>query len=181
MEVNSTNKSNASAMQIGILFGVLMILEFVVLYVIDIDPKSNPMVGTIMNFCNYLIFPNITIYLVCTNYKKSNYGYISFGECIKKGISACLIGGLIYVLFSVFFNYLFPEFVEDLLRKTKAVMIQNSPKMTSEELEMAMTWTKKFMNPMIMIPVTLLMYSFIGLIYSLIIGAIIKKDKPQSI
>ncbi len=165
-------------MQIGTLFGVIMILEFVVFYFLNIDPTSNPIAGKIMNTCNYLIFPNITIYLVCSNYKKSNYGYISFGECIKKGISACLIGGLVYVIFSVFFNYLFPEFVDDLLRKTKAVMIQNSPKMTSEDIEMAMTWTKKFMNPMIMVPVTLLMFSFIGLIYSLIIGAIIKKDKP---
>jgi uncharacterized protein YacL len=60
-------------------------------------------------------------------------------------------------------------------------MLQKSPDMTGEQLDMAMTWTKKFMSPMLMVPVTVLMYSFIGLIYSLIIGAIVKKDKPQSI
>ena len=59
-------------------------------------------------------------------------------------------------------------------------MIQKSPELTSEQLEVAMVWTKKFMNPMIAVPTTLLMFSFMGLIYSLIIGAIVKKDKPQS-
>jgi Protein of unknown function (DUF4199) len=181
MEANTTSTPTTSAIQLGIVFGIIMVLEFVVLYVMDIDPISNPMVGTIMNTCNYLVFPIVLIYLVCTAYKKSNFGFISFGECLKKGVTVCLIGGLIYALFSVVFNYFFPEFVEDILRKTKAVMIQKSPEMTSEQLEMAMTWTKKFMSPMLIVPVTVLMFSFIGLIYSLIIGAIIKKDKPQSI
>ena len=181
MEENTTNAPTTSATQLGILFGIIMVLEFVVLYIMNIDPISNPMVGTIMNVCNYLVFPVALIYTVCNAYKKSNFGFISFGECLKKGVTVCLIGGLIYALFSVVFNYFFPEFVEEILRKTKAVMIQKSPEMTSEQLEMAMTWTKKFMSPMLIVPVTLLMFSFIGLIYSLIIGAIVKKDKPQSI
>jgi hypothetical protein len=181
MEVNTTNTPTTSPIQLGIVFGVIMVLEFVLLYIMDIDPISSPMVGTIMNTCNYLIFPIILIYYVCSTYKKSNFGFISFGECLKKGVTVCLIAGLIYSLFSVVFNYFFPEFVEDILRKTKAVMMEKSPEMTSEQLEMAMTWTKKFMNPMVMVPVTVLMFSFIGLIYSLIIGAIVKKDKPQSI
>ena len=181
MEENTTNTPTTSAVQLGVLFGIIMVLEFVVLYIMDIDPISNPMIGTIMNTCNYFVFPVGLIYMVCNAYKKSNFGFISFGECLKKGVTVCLIGGLIYALFSVVFNYFFPEFVEEILRKTKAVMIQKSPDMTSEQLEMAMTWTKKFMSPMLIVPVTLLMFSFIGLIYSLIIGAIVKKDKPQSI
>ena len=181
MEENTTNTPATSPIQIGMLFGVIMVLEFVVLYILDIDPISSPMTGTIMNICNYLIFPVTLIYVVCNAYKKSNFGFISFGECLKKGVTVCLIAGLIYALFSVIFNYFFPEFVEDILRKTRAVMLQKSPDMTGEQLDMAMTWTKKFMSPMLMVPVTVLMYSFIGLIYSLIIGAIVKKDKPQSI
>jgi hypothetical protein len=45
---------------------------------------------------------------------------------------------------------------------------------------MAMSMTKKFMSPALMVPVTIAMYSFIGLIYSLIIGAFVKNDNPQS-
>jgi uncharacterized protein YacL len=45
---------------------------------------------------------------------------------------------------------------------------------------MAISFSKKFMNPAIAIPVSVVMYAFIGLIFSLIIGAIVKKDPNQS-
>ena len=38
-----------SALQYGALFGVLMILEFVIVYVMDVDPISNPTTGIIIN------------------------------------------------------------------------------------------------------------------------------------
>jgi energy-converting hydrogenase Eha subunit A len=180
MTENTTAVSTKSSVQLGVLFGVIMVLEFVVSYVMNIDPISNPMAGTIMNTFNYLIFPVLLISIACNSYKKANGGYISFGQCLKTGVTLCLIAGLIYALFSVVFNMIFPEFVEEILQKTRAVMLEKSPELTSEQLEMAMTWTRKFMNPMIALPVTLLMFCFLGLIYSLIIGAIVKKDKPQS-
>ena len=181
MTENNTTQTTISALQLGILFGIIMILQFVVLYVLNIDPISMPMVGTIMNVFNYFIIPAVMIYLACTGYKKSNFGFISFGECIKKGVSLCVVAGLIYAIFSALFNYFFPEFVEEILRKTRAVMLEKSPEMTADQVEMALSWTRKFMSPMLIVPVTILMYSFLGLIHSLIIGAIVKKDKPQSI
>jgi len=36
------------------------------------------------------------------------------------------------------------------------------------------------MSPIFAIPITIVMYAFIGLIYSLIVGAIVKKDPNQS-
>ena len=177
---NKDNLTIKPAIRLGVLFGIIMVLEFMIFYVMDIDPITNPTVGAVMNFCNYLIFPVALISHVLNDYKKTNHGFISFGESLKLGVTLCFIAGLIYALFSVIFNMIFPEFVDEILKKTKAVMIQKSPDMTSEQLEMAMTWTKKFMNPMIVVPVTILMFSFLGLIYSLIIGAIVKKDKPQS-
>jgi hypothetical protein len=36
------------------------------------------------------------------------------------------------------------------------------------------------MNPAVAIPFTIAMYAFLGLIYSLIVGAVMKKENPQS-
>lgn len=170
-----------SALQFGILFGVIMVLEFMVSYILNIDPISNPTFGLILNSLNYFILPLVLIYIGCTNYKKLNSGFISFGECLKVGVTICLIAGLIYAFFTVVFNLIFPEFIEDILRKTRAVMIEKNSQMTDEQLEMAMSWTRKFMNPTLVVPVTAAMFSFIGLIYSLIIGAVVKKNKPESL
>jgi hypothetical protein len=171
-----------SALQYGALFGILMVLEFVIVYVMDVDPISNPTAGIIINTLNYLVFPVGIITIGCMNYKKNlNNGFISFGECLKIGVTICLIAGLIYGIFSAVFNMIFPEFIEELMKKTRQVMLKQNPSMTSAQAEMAISMTKKFMSPAIVIPATIAMYSFIGLIYSLIIGAFVKNDNPQSL
>ena len=65
-----------------------------------------------------------------------------------------------------------------MLEISKEGMITQNPNISSKELEMGLSMVKKFMNPLIVLPVTLVMYSLIGLIYSLIVGAIVKNDKP---
>jgi hypothetical protein len=170
-----------SALQYGALFGVLMVLEFVIVYVMDIDPILNPTTGIVINTLNYLIFPVSIITFGSVNFKKNlNNGFVSFGECLKIGVTICLIAGLIYGVFSAVFNMIFPEFVEEIMKKTRQVMLQQNPNMTSEQAEMAISMTKKFMNPAIVIPATVAMFSFIGLIYSLIIGAFVKNENPHS-
>lgn len=179
MKVNNAPSTAKSAVQPGIFFGVLMVLEFVIFYVLDIDPLSNPEVGVIANILNYLILPVTFISLACHAYKSANLGFISFGECLKIGVTVSVIAALIYAIFNAVFMMLFPEFVENIIQKTIAVL-RTQPGMTDESLDMAISWTRKMMSPAISIPVTLLMYAFIGLILSLIIGAIMKKDKNQS-
>lgn len=163
----------------GLLFGVIMVLEFVIMYVIGMKSLVNSSVGVIVNIANYLVLPLIFIYLGCNHYKKDiNNGFISFSECLKTGVSITVIAGLVYAIFSVIFNLIFPEFINEMLEISKEGMITQNPNITSQELEMGLSMVKKFMNPLIVLPVTLVMYSLIGLIYSLIIGAIIKNDKP---
>ena len=109
-----------------------------------------------------------------------NGGYASFGECLKVGVTICVIAGLVAGIFTVVFNAIFPEYVEELMRKTRSVMLSDNSDMTEEQVDMAIDVTRKFMSPFIAIPSTIAIYAFIGLIYSLIIGAIVKKDRNQS-
>ncbi|WP_284651300.1 DUF4199 domain-containing protein [Flavobacterium terrisoli] len=170
-----------SALQFGVLFGLIMTLEFVVSYVLNIDPATNQTFGIFLNLLNFLILPILFIALACTNYKnKINSGFVTFGECIKIGVVVCVIAALLYGIFTAIFNVIFPEFAEEILRKTRDVMMKQNPDMPQEQMEMALSWTKKFMNPAIAIPFTVVMYAFIGLLYSLIVGAIVKKERPQS-
>ncbi|CAM3703178.1 DUF4199 domain-containing protein [Flavobacterium chungbukense] len=163
----------------GVLFGVIMILEFVVMYVIGMKSLVNSSFGIIVNLANYLVLPVLFIFLGCNQYKKKiNNGFISLSECLKTGVSITVLAALIYAAFNVIFNLIFPDFVNEMLDITKSEMIAKNPQMTAKELEMGLGMVKKFMNPFIVFPVTLVMYALIGLIYSLIIGAIVKNEKP---
>ena len=176
--------TNASAtkpaMQYGILFGVLMVLEFVIGYTMDIDPATNPTYGWIINILNYFIFPLLFIAMGCNAFKKSNNGFATFGQCLKVGVIICLIAALIYSIFFAIFTLIFPDFIPELIEKIKSSMIAQNPDMPQNQMDMALSMTEKFMKPYILIPVTVLMYAFIGLIWSLIVGAAVKKEKPVS-
>jgi hypothetical protein len=151
------------------------------MYLVGMKSLINTSVGTIANIANYMILPILFIYIGCTNYKKNiNNGFISLNESLKTGISITFVAALVYAVFNVVFNFIFPEFIDEMIAITKEGMLAENPTMTSEQMEMGLSMVKKFMNPFIVLPVTLAMYSFFGLIYSLIIGAIIKNEKPQS-
>ncbi|HEU0135857.1 MAG TPA: DUF4199 domain-containing protein [Flavobacterium sp.] len=178
MENTTTVTPAKSAIQYGVIFGIIMVLEFVIGYVMNFDPISDPWFGTTINVLNYFILPILLITIGINNYKKLNHGFISFSQCLKIGVTICIIAGLIYAIFSAIFMTLFPEFVDELLAKTRSALAKTEG-MTDEGMEVALSWTKKFMSPVFAVPATLLMFSFIGLIYSLIIGAIMKNNKPE--
>ncbi|MCC9061526.1 DUF4199 domain-containing protein [Flavobacterium piscisymbiosum] len=166
----------------GVLFGVIMVLEFVIMYVIGMKSLVNSSAGSIVNIANYLILPILFIYIGCNNYKKNiNNGFISFSECLKIGISITFVAAFVYATFSVIFNFIFPEFINEMIDISKEGMLAKNPQMAAKEMEMGITMIKKFMNPFIVFPVTLVMYSFFGLLYSSLIGAIIKNNNPQSL
>lgn len=178
MENNSiTPKKNP---QLGIIFGLLMILSFVIIYISGVDVIESPMIGTVSSILSYFFFPVIFIFLSCLDYRKKNGGYISFVEALKTGVSTVFIGALIFVVFNAIFNFLFPEYLELVLSQTKQIMIKQKPNITQKELELGVEMARKFSSPLFTIPITLLSFSFIGLLYSCVIGLVVKKDNPQS-
>ena len=66
-----------SGFSFGILFGVIMVLEFVIMYVIGMKSLVNSSAGVIVNIANYLILPVTFIFLGCNNYKKNRNLVIS--------------------------------------------------------------------------------------------------------
>ncbi len=165
-------------LEYGCYFGLAVIVSFVIIYALNIDPISNPLAGTLSSLFSYLVFPVTFITLAINTFKKNNNGFVSLGEAIKTGITVAFIGAVIFGVFSVIFNMLFPEYMDEILNQTRRLMMKQNPNMTSAQLEAAISMTKKFSSPVFSVPLSIVMFSFIGLIYSLIIGAIVKKDKP---
>jgi hypothetical protein len=166
-----------SAIPYGIIFGVIMVLEFVISYVMDLGAED-AWAGVLMNLLNFLILPFIFILMACNNYKnKINGGFISFGQCIKAGVVVGVFAALVSSAVTSIIYIAAPEIKENILEKTKVAMAK-SPGMTSEALEMAVSWTDTMMKPYIAIPMSILIYAFVTLILSLIVGAIVKKDNP---
>ncbi len=167
-----------AASSYGVIFAIIMIAEFVIAYVADIDATENAWVGIVNGLLNNLILPVVFISLAANYYKKAHGGYIKFGEVIKTGVTVAVIAAAIFALFNIGFNLAVPEAQAEMIEKMKAAQIKANPQMTSAQLKMAMGMAETFMKPYIAFPFTILFFAFLGLIYSLIIGAIVKKENP---
>ena len=178
--MEQTAKSSKSYLQFGLILGVILILTFVIMYVLNINVAENRLAGTISSAFNNLILPVIFIILACNAYKKENNGFLSYGKSLKIGVGTVFIAASIFAVFNVIFNLIFPEYAEQLIAQTREIMIKQNPEMTSAQMEMGLSMTRKLSSPLFSIPIILITFSFFGLIYSLIIGAIVKKDQPQS-
>jgi uncharacterized Tic20 family protein len=171
-------KTGKAAVNYGIMFGAIMILEFIIAYAADIDPTENAWVGVVNGVLNNLILPVLFIALAINFFKKANGGYIKLGEALKTGVGVVVIGAAMFAIFNIIFNLILPEAQAEMLDKMRAAQLKTNPNMTSEQLKMSMKIVEVFMKPYVALPFTIMFYAFIGLIYSLIIGAIVKKENP---
>jgi hypothetical protein len=170
-----------SALTYGVVLGAIMILELVLMFVMKPDPVEDAWTGIVINVLNWLILPVLFISLACNNFKnKHNGGFISFGQCLKIGVSVMVIAAVLYSIFYLIFTMIFPEYLSDMVAQIERATRAQNPDMPQEQLEMSISMAGKFMQPAIAIPVSIIMNAFIGLIISLIVGAIVKRDNPAA-
>lgn len=168
-----------SGLPYGVVFGVIMILQFVTMHALKPDPLESAWIGTTMNLLNYLVLPILFISLAANNFKnKINGGYITIGQTIKVGVALCALAALLYAVIYFVYSLIFPEFISEMLDQIKVVTVAQNPNVSAEQLKMSISIIEKTMQPYIAGPIAIVMYSLVGLIYSLIIGAIIKKENP---
>ncbi|RZJ27321.1 MAG: DUF4199 domain-containing protein [Flavobacterium sp.] len=173
-DTTNSTQSGLSATMCGILFGVILVLESVISYVMKIGTDSS--YGTIIFVLNYIVLPALFVYLGCSAVKNRKSGFISFGECLKTGVLICVIAGLISAIAVVILNMVFPEYLVDVMAQAKKKMIESNPDMTQAQIDMGISMMDKFSKPWFTIPISVVVYALVGLIHSLIIGAIVKKD-----
>lgn len=172
---------NKSYLQFGVFYGVIMIFLAVVIYTMNIDLVQDRVIGTSNSILGYVFLPVLFIYLGCVSFKKNNFGYISFVECLKVGVGVIFVGAIIFGLFNIVFYYMFPDNLENLVSQTRQMMLKDNPSLTTSQLEMTTSMMRKFSAPAFAFPLTLAMLTFFGFLYSLFVGLVVKKDNPAGI
>jgi len=180
------------AISFGLFFGVIMVLEFFIFKNLDVDGIKNPFLVTLSSLFNYVIFPSLFIILSVLRFKnKYNQGYVSFSQVLRIGVATTAIAALVLGLFSfVYYNYISPEFIEQTIEKMRnASLLQREELLrqgatktdirSMEEIEKELTGARISMQSFFSVAITIVLYSVVGIVSSIIIGAFVKRDKPQ--
>ncbi len=159
-----------TALKWGVIIGIINILYSTAIMVSGQIGNQN------LGYAVYLII-GAGIYLALNDFKKENLGFISFGQGLGLGTMMTAIVGLI----SSFYSFAYMKFIdssipEQILKNAQREMEKKG--LPDDQIDQAMEYSKMFMSPGVMFVAGVFFTVILGFILSLIIAAIMKKDKP---
>jgi hypothetical protein len=162
------------AITYGIYLGIALIIMSLLFYVFDLYTA---------NWTSYITYAVLLggIVVSAIYYRDKHLGgYITFKQSFLVGFYTALFAGLIAAVYTaIFMSFAGEEFKAVLLQKAEESMIEKNPEMTDEQIEMAMKWTGKMMNPVWLTIISFLSNLFFGAIFSLLGSIFIKKENKS--
>jgi drug/metabolite transporter (DMT)-like permease len=147
-----------------------MVIISLLLYVFSLSDQT---------FVQYLSLAIIIagIIIGILNYKnKVEGGFITYGQSLGSGVLTGLFAAIVLSVYTIiFFKFIDPDMVNVILKKAEENMRDRNQNMTEDQIDMAMSYTRKFMNPYIMAITSTIWLTFMSFIASLIISIFTKK------
>jgi hypothetical protein len=122
----------------------------------------------------------IAIIIFCIQFGKQQTEGVTYGKVFGYGFKIALLVSVFVVVYSLLsINLIFPEYIEQVLIKTRTDL-QAKGTMTDEQIDQAVSMTKKFMQPVPMSIFIFLATLFFGTIAALLGAAFTKKSEPNA-
>lgn len=132
-------------------------------------------------YVNWISYPIMILFIVLTlkEVKTINGGYMTLGEGFKNGFMMMVVVALIMSAFTfIYFSYINPDLIEYVSEKAYSDMEDRG--LSDEEIEQAMGVAKIFMGKGAMTAMAFLGNIVLGAIFSVIVAAIMKKERPAA-
>ena len=167
-------EEKVSTARIALKYGVLAsVVIMVYTTIINVAGQSQNKWLTSLSF----IFMIVGIVLAMQAFKEENKGFMSYGEGLGLGSLVSAIMGLLGSTFSVFYNKVIdPTILTQAMDTARSDM--EAKGMDDTQIDQAMAMTQKFMSPGVLFVFGVIGSLLVGFLLSLIISAIIRKDKP---
>lgn len=161
----------------GSITGVVLIMISLIFYVIDVDPSS------FLNYLNIALLIGAMAYAGVQYRNTVNGGFMSYGRALGTSFLVGLFASILLAVYTfVFFKFIDPELITQILANAEEKMVEQNPDMTDEQIEVALKYSSMFMTPMAMMLWTIIGMTFWSLIFALIVAAFTKKtDKSKLI
>ena len=159
------------AITYGIYLGIALIILSLLFYVFDLYTE---------NWTSYITYAVLLggVVISAIFYRDKHLGgFITFKQSFIVGFYTAIFAGIIAAIYTaVFMSFAGEEVKAVIMQKAEESMIESNPEMTDEQIDMAMKWTGKMMNPVWLTTISLLSNLFFGAIFSLLGSIFIKKE-----
>ncbi len=174
MEIEHVTTKNQVIIKFSIIYALANIGMALILYILEVMDKS-----WMVSILSLAVNSAILFFAMKSRKNDTLGGFMSYGQGFGTGMLIMVFGGLITAVYTfVFYSYIDPEFINKTLEISRTEMLKKD--MSDEQIDQALEMSKKFMSPVMMTVFAYLASLFIGLIISLILAAVIKKDNPNA-
>lgn len=124
------------------------------------------------------IVPIVGLFLAIKEKRDKEFeGAIAYGQCIKTGLLTSVVSGFFGAIFQfVFTKFINPNFLSAMLELQRQAMLDKG--LPPEAIDRAMGFMEFSFSPLFFTIMAFVGALIIGLIFSLIFGAFLKKDPP---
>ena len=169
-------EKQASSLKIWLNFGLItaaiVIVLDLVFYLLEL-PRESP-----IRYISFVVYIGAIIWASKTYRDTKGGGFISFGKSFGVGFMTGFFAALIVAVYVfMFFQYIAPEMVQEILDQQEVKMLERNPNMTNAEIDYAMNMSAKFTTPPIMAFFALLFTTLIVLLVSLVASIFIKREE----
>ncbi|WP_106794834.1 DUF4199 domain-containing protein [Aquimarina sp. Aq78] len=169
--------STISTKKYIIKYGIIICIAWIILGVIRYMTNNVFNLSSGDSVIDFLIH-SIPVIFGIYAYKSKNNGFLKLKEALKIGTGVSLIGGITFILWTFFlFHVVEPELLNQSFNDSRENIFLKDPNISPEEVHKIMEFSEAMYSPYIFIPTTLLLHLSLGLIISLITGAIMHKKQ----
>lgn len=162
----------------GLTGGLILSLQFLVFTISGLAGSTSKSVGFLSGCISLVITIGLIIFAIKQHRDQVQEGYISLGQCVLIGtgvlVLAALISGVVSLIYT---NIIDPGYMERVAAKMEEAW--EAQGLSEDQIEQAKKWTGFMKNPFLTLATTLACYAIGGAIISLIVGLIMKKEKPE--
>ena len=174
-------KMMPTAMRYGLIAGLFSILLGLITNVLDLVDPANPSspMSWVVFLLNWGILIGAIVMAIKYHRDEELGGYITMGRALAIGVLTVLFLGILAMVWTyIYMSFIDPGMVDELIAAQVTQM--ESQGMSDEQIEQSMVMVKKFMTPIAISIIGLVMNLFAGTIISAISGGIMKKIDPMA-
>ena len=160
------------ALKWGVITGVALVLYSTLLYTLDILTNRG------LSLIVYVILA-VGLVLGMREYRTANGGYMTYGNGINIGALLSAVAGFISSAFSVFYTQIIDTGFQNRINEQIRAQMEEQGNLSDEQIDQALEIAQKFQSPGITFVVGIAGTVLVGVILSLIISAVIRRNKAN--
>lgn len=167
-------EEKVSTARVALKYGALVSV-FIMVYttIINVVGLSQNKVLSSLQF----IFMIVALVFAMKEFKEKNKGFMSYGEGLGLGTLLSAVMGFLVSMFNTFYNkFIDNTIMTQALDKVRMDMEQRG--MDDAQIDQSLEYAQKFMSPGIMFIMGVFMSILTGFIVSLVVSAILRREKP---